>query len=86
MSPKITARRALSNSRELYSSSYRINTRQKPDLDIWYTVSADNKRCHVRRATRTSSGRPRRPALVAAANTNSMVYTAKHAESGGIEQ
>ena len=65
----MTARRALSNSGELYSSSYRINTRQKPGLDTWYTVSADHKRCSRRRATRTSSGRPRRPALVAAANT-----------------
>jgi hypothetical protein len=51
-------------------------------LDTRTFLSADNKRCSVRGAAQLSCGRPRRPALVATAKTESMVYSAKRREYG----
>ena len=49
-------------------STNRSTTRGKTELDTRLYLSADNKRCSPRQAARTSFGRSRRPALVAAAN------------------
>jgi hypothetical protein len=40
-------------------------SREKGRLDTYAFLSADNKRCSVRRAARTSFGRLSRPALAA---------------------